>query len=212
MAEDKFTMNNAFVIRSNELYAAQENAQVRGHTINKYKKETFTLPGTKTRATYFLAKSDHYYFEDCLETAEDLINNQYPAKITSTVRSRVKYTNTPFGESEAENQAAAQAYKNGHPNDADANAKPNFGEAYVIVSMDPKNTYPYHAAAVIATDGTDRLTLEVFATDKDAKKRDRSGSYELYTTAATAPKDRITFHDKWEEYIKSPITIIIQRT
>jgi|GEM_PF-3825403 hypothetical protein len=211
-----FTTSYDFAIYDSNLYARDPKATVRGHTVDPKEKVRLSTPGSSTRTDYYRVKSKQKYFKDCLETAEDLITDTYPATISGKVRSKVKYTNEKFGDTNEKNIAAAQNYKTRHPDDADANAKPAFGEAYVIVSLDSGTEYPYHAAAVIATDGADRVTLEVFASDQHATARTEDGDYHIYTVPPAT--DKTTFHDTWRDnpYLHragkpAPTTIIIQK-
>ncbi|MCC3409691.1 MAG: hypothetical protein JGK17_29900 [Microcoleus sp. PH2017_10_PVI_O_A] len=211
----EFTDGFNFVIDDDgKLYASQTSAIVRAHTVDANTQKKFSVPGKPTRTTFYLAKSDHKYFKDCLETAEDLINNQYPLSIPGTVRSKVKRINQNFGNSQADNIQATTEYKRLYPNYADEKADPVQGEAYVIVSLSEKTVYPYHAGAVIATDNTSQLTLEVFATDQNAKKRTETGTYHIYYLADSSKGK--TFHTTWKDnsHLVSPdgvkpITIVI---
>jgi hypothetical protein len=210
-----FTANYAFAIYDSKLYSSATGTTVRGHTVDPKEKVRLSIPGSSTRTDYYRVKSNQKYFRDCLETAEDLITDTYPATIPGTIRSKVKHSNVDFGVSDAANRTAAQNYKTNYPADADAKANPAFGEAYVIVSLDARTTYPYHAAAVIAADGADRVTLEVFASDKHATTRTEDGNYHIYTTAASAA-GKETFHDTWRSnhYLAgnpAPTTIVIQK-
>ena len=54
---------------------------------------------------------------------------------------------------------------------------------------------PYHAAAVVAVDGSDRVTLEVFATEETPTSRTLSGKYEIYSVAVGSGD---TFHSHWQ--------------
>ncbi|MCW6052947.1 hypothetical protein K4039_23460 [Lyngbya sp. CCAP 1446/10] len=209
----EFTDGYNFVIDNDgKLYVRNDNASVRGHTIDKNTKKIFTPPDTGKRTTFYLAKSEHKYFKDCLETAEDLINDQYPPSIPGTVRSKVKRLDRDFGNSTDENIQAATDYKNSFGNYANEKADPIVGEAYVIVSLSKTTTYPYHAGAVIARDNTSQLTLEVFAADRDAKKRTETGTYQIYYLTDSG-EDKKTFHSTWKDnpYLTpgSPVTIVI---
>jgi hypothetical protein len=147
------------------------------------------------------------FYRDCLHTAEEIINGKQfdPGK---TVSSKVKATGDDFGDTDAKNIVAANKSA---LNDA---ASPGAGEAYVIVNTKwgkgNKGPYPYHAAGVVAVDGKDRITLEVFATDKDAKDRNTKGDYRMYTTEGTAA----TFHSHWKNQFQDDTvtTVIVKKS
>jgi hypothetical protein len=85
------------------------------------------------------------------------------------------------------------------------NALPDVGEAYALVNLSVKQdhphepfTSPYHAAAVVAKDGNDRVTIEVFARAENAKYS-ATGSYKMYGAG------KQSFHDYWVgEYYRPP--------
>ena len=58
--------------------------------------------------------------------------------------------------------------------------------------MQKEGAYPFHAAGVVAVDGADRVTLEVFAGKKDATARTTKGEYAMYGSAAQS------FHAIWQ--------------
>ena len=95
-----------------------------------------------------------------------------------------------FGRSRTNNQQVAK------PNRKGVNASPNIGQAFVIVSMDMKSEFPFHAATVVAEDKDDRVTIEVFATDQDAKDTDRTtaGDFKMYAIGDPA----LSFHGVWD--------------
>ncbi|NET07931.1 MAG: hypothetical protein F6K16_25135 [Symploca sp. SIO2B6] len=208
-----FTENNQFVIDGNQLYVRNENASVRGHSIDKGTSKKFSVP-EEGRIYFYLAKSNQKYFKDCLETAEDLINNDYPSTPDKDkIRSKVKRLGTDFGDTDEKNIQAAKDYKKLYGNYADDKADPKVGEAYVIVSLSDKTKYPYHAAAVIAEDGKSRVTLEVFAAGQDAKTRTETGDYYMYSLVIGGKPT--TFHDTWKSNPTlvggDPITIVIEK-
>jgi hypothetical protein len=111
-----------------------------------------------------------------------------------------------FGRSRTNNQQVAK------PNRQGINAAPNRGQAFVIVSMDMQSKYPFHAAAVVAEDKDDRVTIEVFATDQDAKDTDRTtaGDFQMYALGDLTH----SFHGVWNENDgfgdAEPCTIVIE--
>lgn len=157
-----------------------------------------------------------FFLHDCLHTAEEVMyRGQLPlgadrskvvVKPKTTRTRKIIGKPTKFGEGKAENMRAAQ------DNRKDCDADPVIGQAYVIVSLDPKSKYPYHAAAVVAKDGDDTVTLEVIAGNQDAKQKDRSapGHFYMYTIGDLAN----SFHAKWSGlgYFGrlKPCTIVIE--
>jgi hypothetical protein len=125
---------------------------------------------------------------DCLHTAEELMRDA--VLIKGNVYSRVAGTLEDFGVNEANNIRAANARP------LDGNAAPRLGQAYVIVNTAWRGgaPSPYHAAAVVAEDGGDRVTLEVFATQSEPKRTERYGTYRIYPTR---PGDPDNFHNYW---------------
>lgn len=151
------------------------------------------------------------FLRDCLHTAEEIIN-QKKLKPGVDVYSKVAGTSEPFGDEHADNIRLAQTYA------ADNKAAPGLGQAYVIVNKNwvtpsakkrKRVDYPYHAAGVVAVDGTDRITLEVCATGQDAKARDTDGEYYMYSTTGSGD----TFHSHWQKtyFGKDSATLVIER-
>jgi hypothetical protein len=152
------------------------------------------------------------FFKDCLHTAEEIINRKDLTPHVD-VYSKVSGTSEEFGNTDADNIRLATSHAR------DDKADPGLGHAYVIVNKKwltksgqkrkrSKVLYPYHAAAVVAVDGKDRVTLEVCATGADAKLRDTDGEYSMYTTTGTGK----TFHTHWQdEYFGSDsATVVIE--
>ena len=135
------------------------------------------------------------FLQDCLHTAEEIThrirrgNPRLEFNPARVVRSRV-VTGGDFGDNDADNVRLATTHA------ADDAAAPGLGQAYVIVNKKwPQGVeYPYHAAAVVAVDGTDRVTLEVFASGRDAKHRNVHGMYRMYSTGDAGEK----FHSYWK--------------
>jgi hypothetical protein len=164
--------------------------------------------GTKEYEAYVSEK----FFKDCLHTAEEIINakklEDKSGGPASGDFSKVSSTGTAFGASDAENITAA---KNAQLDDA---ANPGLGNAYVIVNTKWTTgggaTSPYHAAAVVAVDGNDRITLEVFANTQDAKARNTAGVYGMYATGSGSGSK---FHSFWQKqyFGKDSITTVIEK-
>ena len=148
---------------------------------------------TKTHSgkTYRLYKSKKF-LKDCLHTAEEINADAKlkPGGVQSrVVPKRKRSQSLSFGEDDSKNIKAARVEAR------DDSAAPKVGQAYVIVNTKwPKGVgYPYHAAGVVAQDGKDRITLEVFAGSQDAKRRDTVGKYSMYTTGSIGER----FHSHW---------------
>ena len=141
------------------------------------------------------------FLKDCLHTAEEINADKELKK--GGVQSKVSGTASAFGDSDAENIRLATAHA------SDDAAAPNVGQAYVIVNKKwPGGAgYPYHAAAVAATDGNDRVTLEVFAGTTDASRRSTYGTYSMYTTGGGSGDK---FHTYWKDnYFKADVATVV---
>ena len=140
------------------------------------------------------------FIKDCLHTAEEVMHqSQFDPKIDAT-RSKSVEKGYDFGNSTMENVLVAKSLLN--CKGSNDNATPLASQAYVIVNMkwDKEGTSPYHAAGVVAVDGGDRITLEVFASSRTSYARKAAGCYRMYKTSGVAGD---TFHDAWgskEEY------------
>jgi len=145
------------------------------------------------------------FLRDCLHSAEEIIWNT----VLKLGEVRTKVGNAEFGDSEDGNIAIAKAHRDAPG--ANQHASPVVGQAYALVSTVPDSKYPYHAAGVLAVDGNDRVTLEVFAGAEDAQQdeREESGSFEMYSTV---PGE--TFHDVWSAagvFVgTNPVTVVIE--
>lgn len=153
------------------------------------------------------------FLKDCLHSAEEIMAGK-TLKL-GDLRSKVKGTNTPFGDTDDKNIEAANEAARTQGLAVNEAADPKGGQAYVIVrtqsSASGVDEYPYHAAAVVADDEIDRITLEVFAGNTDASEKDRStpGDFSMYSVSPTAKKD--SFHNAWKGALgRDSITIVIQ--
>jgi len=141
------------------------------------------------------------FLKDCLHTAEEI--NAGKELKSGGVQSKVSGTTSAFGDSDSENIKLATAHA---LNDA---AAPNVGQAYVIVNQKWSGGAgcPYHAAAVVASDGNDRVTLEVFAGTTDAKRRSTVGTYSMYTTGGGSGDK---FHTYWKDnFFKADVATVV---
>jgi hypothetical protein len=160
------------------------------------------------------------FVEDCLHTAEEIMHDavfKVPKKNRGgTVRSAlVSKTGEelPFGDTDAGNIKAVKAAPRGARN-LNSSARP--GEAFVIVEtnlarLSKEGAYPYHAGGVVAEDGQDKITLEMFASFKhatEARRGNEEPTFRIYGTGAVG-----SFHDAWRTKAKfaSPVTAVIKR-
>lgn len=181
---------------------------------------------------YYEVKPKSLFYADCLHSAEEIMHDtQFPyGDESGAVRSRVRDTGTPFGVSDDDNIAAANEYKSLRETRRGGN-KWNTDErlvgrqAFVIVETqyknltdeegnayrEPDNTlgYPYHAAAVVAEDGPDRITVEVLAGIKTATKRKTPGHFDIYQIGGHDGPER-NFHARWKRTFKKPVTLIVE--
>ena len=145
---------------------------------------------------------------DCLASAEEIMHEQRIEQ--AGVFSREYYHKNNFGDTEEGNWNAARATEN-HVSNRDV--KPNVGEAFAIVREEPRDLggdimCQYHAAAVVASDGSDRVTLEVFG-NPDGGGRNVDGTFRVYNTT---PDSNNTFHDEWIGTFPNGITIELEPT
>ena len=161
--------------------------------------------GTLPRKCYVPSEK---FIADCLHTAEEIMSDKILE--TGHIKSQTKDKKTKFGESKDENWSAAnlEAQKN-------ENANPSVGEAYAIVADKPRALgqieCQYHAAAVVAKDGNDRITLEVFG-EPNGGERNSEAKYSIYTTDVSNLSE--TFHGRWCSTFEAkgeqdPITIAL---
>jgi hypothetical protein len=143
------------------------------------------------------------FVQDCLHTAEEIDAGKELAR--EGVHSKLVGTGEDFGNDEASNIARAKARAQ------DDAAVPSVGNAYVIVNtVWPRGAAsPYHAAAVVAVDGNDRVTIEVFASATDGRRTVQNAKYRMYSVGAGGlPK----FHKYWVDnyFGANAATIVIE--
>ena len=161
--------------------------------------EEFKHDGAKYRAY----KHDGLFMKDCLHTAEELIN-QKKLDYGKGTYSRVRGLGLVFGREDDINAQYAQRVKDKKlPHDEKAN--PDVGQAYAIVETGSVDKYPYHAAAVVAKDGNDTVTIEVSAGSKDAKDYNTPGELHMYEIGGGGK----SFHSDCKAIYDKPITIVI---
>jgi hypothetical protein len=175
--------------------------------------------------SYYKCEPKTIFPKDCLRAAEEIMHQKALAQ--GQMASAVRGSNAPFSATEErqDNVALANAYATARgtnatgvdPNDLEA---PDVGQAYAIVETEyqegkPVNSeeYPYHAAAVVAVDGNDRITLEALATSIDAEELEPGpGSFYIYETdpAVAPPQGMRSFRSEWGRYFSSnAITITL---
>jgi hypothetical protein len=159
---------------------------------------------------YIKHEGDHSFLKDCLHTAEEImasatIDYEGPGVVRS--KSTLALAITDIGESDAQNIAIAKDAQTRHAAAVNEYAAPNAGEAFMIVETGKIRDYPYHAAGVVAVDGTDRVTLEMFAGSADAKDSERkyNGKFGMYGGAGQS------FHEEYSGAFTTPITIAIKK-
>lgn len=157
-----------------------------------------------------------HFITDCLHVAEEIMHQAQFDVNAPAVRSRVRTgagaaDYAAFGATDPANVNAAQAasaysHAPGALRRVNAGAMPGLGEAFVIVETGAVQEYPYHAAGVIAVDGNDAITLEMFAGDVDADDANRTvPTFHMY-----GPGDAQTFHATWAALFTNPVTVAIE--
>jgi hypothetical protein len=169
------------------LYSKVKTANVKKTGISKY------VPSSK-------------FIADCLHTAEEImIGHALPE---GNINSKEKTKGNDFGNSEKDNWDTAMDVED---KDKDKKAKPGVGESYLIVEKKPRDIgghvmCQYHAAAVVAQDGSDNVTLEVFGSPNTGH-RTAVGKYAVYSTA---PSTKQTFHTIWSGTFPNGVTITLE--
>jgi hypothetical protein len=144
--------------------------------------------------------------QDCLHAAEEIINGRQLQE--NGVHSMVPSINRPFGVGDRENVEAATAAGGVQGAAVDIHADPGVGQAFVVVNLRlAAGSYPYHAAAVVAADGNDRITLEQTRQVADNQTPSRTfGETQIYTVGGAR-----SFHTKMQEMYPDGRTIVIAR-
>ena len=131
------------------------------------------------------------YTSDCLHTTEEIINGNEPLP-TGGTHSVVDPTNHVFGLGTKPNVTAAGKVE---PPYKDDNANPTVGQGYAIVNPHWPDTdialTSYHAEAVVAVDGPDRITHWVTAPVTEPGQfndpgRTTHGRFDIYPTNPNA--------------------------
>ncbi|MEM7676207.1 MAG: hypothetical protein AAF449_09415, partial [Myxococcota bacterium] len=145
--------------------------------------------------TYYEFEQAGEYYQDCLNCAEELmVGNQLP--YGEADQSRVSGGNQVFGTPSEADRGRIRTWAQNNPGQSNQRATPAIGQAYAIMPAGPRSEggYPYHAAAVVATDGTSTITLETSAGSQDSTSRGATLQFHIYSNA---PNSGQTFHDHW---------------
>lgn len=163
---------------------------------------------TIDRGNYIRYEGNRRFLKDCLHTAEEIMGRDSYDYTVGSVRSETADAPTAdIGAGDPQNIVAAlNVLATGGGAATNALAAPNPGQAYMIVETGPVQTYPYHAAAVVASDGADRVTLEMFAGAREAKESERQydGKFAMYGGPGQS------FHDEFAGSFNNPVTIVIK--
>jgi hypothetical protein len=149
-----------------------------------------------------------YLLTDCLHTAEEIMTGgtlNYGVKVYSKTADAA---GNAFGDTPAKNRAIATA--RAALVTSNAAAAPAVGQAFVIARKKAPGggESPYHAAAVVAVDGTDRFTLEQSASGTDAHKRALEvGSYDVYSDNDAHGK---SFHTRHSGTYADGVTFVLR--
>lgn len=168
-------------------YCTEKNKNVSGTGISRYE------------------PTDKFY-ADCLHTAEEIMKNS--RLVQGGINSKEESTGADFGEGIQKNWSVVKGV---HGSNSNENASPGVGNAFAIVGNN-RHSYTggvlcqYHAAAVVAADGTDRITMEVFGNPNKAN-RTEDAKFAIYDTD---PMSGDTFHDAWASSFKNGITVALE--
>jgi hypothetical protein len=155
--------------------------------------------------TYHRWEGSMSFLKDCLHTAEEIMGGKTFSYEKGAIHSQSRDSSKDIGESDTKNKSIASDLGQGGGK-VNENADPAAGQAFLIVETDKVKTYPYHAAGVVAVDGTDRVTLEMFAGTTDAKDSERKypGKFAMYGSGSQS------FHDAFKSAFTTPVTIVIK--
>jgi hypothetical protein len=208
--------NGKYRFSQNGAYLVQPGAKsIYAHKLAKAPRSCEATGQAHAKSADYLEYAPSMSFiTDCLHTAEEIIHGRQLAQ--GGDYTKVAGTGEAFGLSENENIGAAKKYqkeadKLGGKAPVNDGANPGVGQAFVIVDTTPKKNkssfrYPYHAAGVIARDGDDAVTMEMFASDQDAMDVERGGEapqFQMYGPG-------LTFHTAHSSEYATPVTIVIE--
>ncbi len=163
-----------------------------------------TVPmGTVSNGQYVNGPGSTYYgfvpaqahLEDCVHCAEEIMNRErlpHGEDVNSVVVAPQEYD---FGEPIDDPQEFAQywqpivnyATNPANANSVDQHANPQVGQAFAIFPHSPPagGEFPFHAAAVVATDGDQYITMEHFGGAEDAEVSSPPG-FHIYGQGAAS--------------------------
>jgi len=163
---------------------------------------------------YFAFIPARMYMRDCCHTAEEIMASeklQQDSRNSYVLNSEgsgyhLSQNVIPFGDYGNPNHQASEAqryysnlqsFASTHSGSVDNNASPNIGQAYAVARMNSGagREYPFHVAAVIAEDDETRVTMEVFATARDANGYNENPNFRMYSTRTGRTNQ--TFHQTW---------------
>ncbi|MFF0149448.1 eCIS core domain-containing protein [Amycolatopsis sulphurea] len=187
------------------------------------------------KGDYRSCQRQQLFLADCLNSAEEVMykkpllphidDKSSPIKHKGHIASKITWgtyeTLRYIGASNKENKKFAEEYRDARkkkPGKTDYTEAPRPGQAFLIVRLAlPKGgESPYHAAAVIAMDGRDRLTLETSAGTVDAKLGEGTEGildiYEVDKSGEMPPEnEKCTFRGRYKkDYGKKSITVTIE--
>jgi hypothetical protein len=161
---------------------------------------------------YYRYVPQNQFLDDCLHTAEEIVNGQI-LEIDTATYSRETVTGRVWGQTEAKNIEIAQQARAKSVGSTDGAADAGIGNAFVIVDTEwiskPSERSPYHAGGVVGVDGNDRITMEVFASGGSRERRETDARLSMYTVGGGAA----SFHGYWSgSYFRGhgTITIVIR--
>ena len=205
-SEDKLSGKDGKLSASGHYFVAGGQLWVHAAaTAPKACTQTIDTMRPKGKGAYYQWVGATSFLKDCLHTAEEIMAGKTFSYEKGGIRSQSRDSKEAIGVSDAKNQRIALALAKGGGS-VDAGADPAAGEAYLIVEVGALKTYPYHAAGVVAVDGTDRVTLEMFAGTQDAKDSERKfpGKFEMYGSGAQS------FHNTYAGAFTTPTTIVLR--
>ncbi len=197
--EGKLSTNGHYFVAGGQLWVHA------AATAPKACSQTIDTIRPKEKGTYYQWVGATSFLKDCLHTAEEIMAGKIFSYEKGGIRSQARDSKESIGVSDAENQRIALALSRAGGS-VNASADPAAGDAYLIVEVGALKTYPYHAAGVVAVDGTDRVTLEMFAGTQDAKDSERKfpGKFEMYGSGAQS------FHNTYASSFTTPATIVLK--
>ncbi|MFD7337864.1 DUF4157 domain-containing protein [Streptomyces violascens] len=166
------------------------------------------------------------FLADCGHTAEEIMHEKRLKQYQDASRF-ANPNGRVFGMSEEDNIAGAEDFRDAlvglHGQYNPGDQMPVTGEAFAIIETaenadgTPGNVsgWPYHVAAVVATDGNDQITIEQTAGSSNAKPRKGyPGIVDIYQAGTNRNGEAIgaSFHGRFtgaEQFSRDAITVIL---